>query len=113
MSRVIFEREEDGRQVRLIGSADGDQELYIDGAWGLTVTSGGICKINLFTVAPETDGSERREVVARLAMPVRTLFALKDFIAAQCDRLIQEGVVGEQPRDVDSRSQIETEQDAE
>ncbi|MGR3342618.1 MAG: hypothetical protein ACU0DI_05230 [Paracoccaceae bacterium] len=86
--RLILERTEpNGLQIKLYGKDEGDEEIYIDGAWGM-LTSGVTAKINLYKVAMSFDeGVERREVVARLVMPIPTMLSLRDYLINQCDRI--------------------------
>jgi len=83
-TRKIFETTlPDGKKTELYGKGTGDQEIHIDGAWGLMISSGN-CKINLYTLVPTEDHDvERREVAARITMSIPTLFALRDFFDAQ------------------------------
>lgn len=77
----------DGKKAHLYEKEGGDQEIYIDGAWGFTFTQGA-CKLNLYTVVPTAEqGIERREVAARITMFAPTFFALRDFLIRQCEFL--------------------------
>jgi hypothetical protein len=76
-----------------VASSFGDQEIHIDGAWGLTYTAG-TCKINWYTVAPVSDDQiERREVAVRITMGAPTLFALRGLLETQSKSLEERGVV--------------------
>ena len=96
-SRVIFEQvNSEGKKIQLYGSETGDLELYTDGAWGLMFANG-TCKVNLYTVADlgdPTDSTERRDVVARLAMPLHVFLGMREFFNKQCDELVKAGVGG-------------------
>lgn len=94
-SRKVFEMElPDGKTAILYGNDAGDNEIFIDGMWGLTYSSAGICKIHLYTTAPEAnDRVERREVVTRLTMAALTLFAVRDFLIDNCKQLEERGFV--------------------
>lgn len=96
--RRIFETQlDDGKTALLIGKESGDTEIHVDGAWGMTF-AGGICKISLFSVAPEEDPNiERREVAARLTMSAQTLFAFKEFFDRQCKTLLEQGIIAAVP----------------
>lgn len=97
--RQIFETPiDDGKTARLFGKEAGDAEIHIDGAWGLTYTGAGTCKINLYTVAPNEDNNiERREVAARLTMTAQTMFALRDYLDSNCKTLQEHGVIDVKP----------------
>ena len=90
MTRIIFEKDDgDGRTIKLYGKDTGDLEIFVDGAWGLTFING-VCKLNLFTVAPDAEGEpERREVAARISMALPTFFSLRDLLVSQCEDLEQ------------------------
>lgn len=105
--RLIFEsRLDDDRTARLFGKEAGDTEIHVDGAWGLTYTGGGTCKINLYTVAPNEDSEiERREMVARVTMTTQTMFALKDYLDKNCKILLERGLVD--VKSVDDAAEIE------
>ena len=91
--RKIFKKKlSDTVEAHLYSKEDGDQEIHIDGAWGLTYTRG-ICKINLYTVVPtEEEGVERREVAARITMAVPTFFAMRKLFNQLCDALEERGL---------------------
>ena len=92
--KIFSQTQPDGTEVHLYGKDDGDNEIHIDGAWGLTYINGA-CKINLFSTAPTEpkNSIERREVAVRIVMAVPTVFALKDYLVDQCKHLQEKGVV--------------------
>jgi hypothetical protein len=93
--RLLLEREEpNGRISRLYGDDVRDLEIYIDGAWGVTMTQH-ICKLNLYTHSFEfkEDNVDRREVAVRLVMPISVMFSMRDFFRDQCKRLEDQGGV--------------------
>ena len=91
--RIFASKISDTEEAHLYGKEAGDQEIHIDGAWGLTYIRG-ICKINLYTIVPTAEeGVERREVAARITMVVPTLLAMRQFFNELCDTLEEKGLV--------------------
>lgn len=93
-SRPIFKRtDKDGQKLELYGRDGGYPEIYFDGVWG-SITGSQSVKINLFTIGPYEPGEpQRREVAARLVMPITTLLTMREFINNLCATLIDSGVV--------------------
>lgn len=93
-ARLLFEESlPDGKTAQLFGDDVGDNEIWIDGAWGLTVV-GGICKINLYTIAPEANSEfERREVCARLTMSPILMVQLRDLLSGNIKLLEERGII--------------------
>jgi hypothetical protein len=94
MLNKLVEQKSGGKRIVLYGHEDGEQEIYIDGAHGVTLT-GTVVKINMFTVAPTfgEENEERREIVARLVMQIQTFVALAEFLNSTLQSLVSMGVI--------------------
>ena len=79
-SRKIQETDAGGRKIELVGRAEGEPEIYIDGIHGMQL-SGPVVKLNLYTLGIDTSPDyQRRESVARVVMSAPQFVQMVDFL---------------------------------
>lgn len=71
--------------------------VYIDGMQGMTLT-GGVAKINCFSIYADKDGKTMRRVVLRLAVPVHLIAGMQMAFGQILDQLKTAGLVAETPQ---------------
>jgi len=75
----------------LFGRSEGDLEIFVDGAWGVS-SSGPMVKVNFYTCGINSDGKttipgERREVAFRLVTSITRFISIAKFLADQAKNL--------------------------
>ena len=65
--------------------------VYIDGMQGMTVT-GGVAKINCFSIYATGDGKTMRRIVLRLAVPVGLIAGMQTAFGQILDQLNRAGL---------------------